>query len=246
MKLDLHYVDPRLVELYDLSNPRGADTDFYLQLASELDAHTILDLGCGTGLLTRDVAATNRQVLGVDPAPAMLNVARQHPGADRVQWIEGDSSVIGRPEADLVIMTGNVAQIFLGDDDWLITLKNIHKALRHGGYLAFESRNPQARAWEGWNRKVTYTFSDSPFGPIAEWLEVVEVKHDRVHFQGYNVFQQTGEELVVDSILRFRSLEEIRQSLGEARFTIEQVFGDWSRGPFVSTSRLMIIVARRD
>src|SRR6476646_3693079 len=31
MKLDLHYVDPRLVELYDRANPRGADTDFYIQ-----------------------------------------------------------------------------------------------------------------------------------------------------------------------------------------------------------------------
>jgi hypothetical protein len=30
MKLDLHYVDTRLVELYDRDNPRGVDTDFYL------------------------------------------------------------------------------------------------------------------------------------------------------------------------------------------------------------------------
>jgi hypothetical protein len=30
VKVDLHYVDKRLVELYDHDNPRGADTDFYL------------------------------------------------------------------------------------------------------------------------------------------------------------------------------------------------------------------------
>ncbi len=47
MKLDRHYVDPRLVELYDHDNPRGADTDFYLRLAAVLDARRILDLGCG-------------------------------------------------------------------------------------------------------------------------------------------------------------------------------------------------------
>lgn len=28
-RLDQHYVDPRLVDLYDIENPRGADTDFY-------------------------------------------------------------------------------------------------------------------------------------------------------------------------------------------------------------------------
>ena len=70
-KLDLHYAEPRLVDLYDIENPRGADTDFYVQLAAELDAHHILDLGCGTGLFTRELAAVNgRTVVGVDPAKA--------------------------------------------------------------------------------------------------------------------------------------------------------------------------------
>ena len=50
-------LNPRLVELYDIENPRGADTDFYLSLAAELDAHRILNLGCGTGLLPREVRA---------------------------------------------------------------------------------------------------------------------------------------------------------------------------------------------
>src|SRR5262245_24754341 len=107
MQLDRHYVDPRLVELYDIENTRGADTDFYLGLAAELDARTILDLGCGTGLLTRELAVDGRLVIGVDPAPAMLTYARRQPGAEQVRWIEGDSSALGAPAADLVIMTGN-------------------------------------------------------------------------------------------------------------------------------------------
>src|SRR4051812_49120790 len=107
-KLDQHYVDPRLVEFYDIENPRGADTDFYLGLAAELDAHRILDLGCGTGLLTRELAIPGRNVTGVDPAAAMLAFARRQPGAGRVQWIEGDASALGTPEANLLVMTGNV------------------------------------------------------------------------------------------------------------------------------------------
>ena len=246
MKLDLHYVDTRLVELYDRANPRGPDTDFYVRLAADLRAHTIVDLGCGTGLLTRELAIGDRQVIGIDPSPAMLSVARRGAGAERVHWIEGDSSAIGAPEADLVIMTGNVAQIFLSDEEWTATLNFIHAALRSGGYLAFESRNPEARAWEQWNRDATYTVRDSSFGPIEEWLEVVEVGNGRVRMKGYNVFQATGEVLVVDSELRFRSLDEMTQSLNQAGFQIEQVFGDWKLGPFLPTSRPMIILARRD
>src|SRR5258708_37804418 len=70
MKLDQHYTDPGLVELYDIDNPRGADADFYVQLAADLAAHRILDLGCGTRLLTRQLAVSGRQGVGVDPAAA--------------------------------------------------------------------------------------------------------------------------------------------------------------------------------
>ena len=164
VKLDLHYVEPRLVELYDRDNPRGADTDFYLSLATDLDAHRILDLGCGTGVLTRELAAVDgRYILGVDPAPAMLAVARRQPGAERVQWVEGDASAMGTAEVDLVVMTGNVAQVFL-DAEWAAALRAIHTALRPGGYLAFESRNPDDCAWERWTRLWSHARVTMPGG----------------------------------------------------------------------------------
>lgn len=245
MKLDLHYVDPRLVELYDQDNPRGADTDFYIQLADKLQARTLLDLGCGTGLLTRELAIAGRRVIGVDPAPAMLAYARSQPGAERVQWVEGDASALGTPSADLVLMTGNVAQVFLDDAEWVATLRHIHAALRPGGYLAFESRNPSDRAWERWNRAATYTQRDTPHGPLAEWLELVSVGEGRVCFAGHNVFTATGEVLVVRSELRFRTLAELTAALGNAGFTIEQVYGDWQCGSLRNSSRVMVFVARR-
>ena len=126
----------------------------------------ILDLGCGTGLLTRELATTGRHVVGVDPSPAMLAVARRHPDARGVQWVEGDARALGTPSADLLIMTGNVAQVFLDDDEWRATLAAIHAALRPGGYLAFESRNPDDRAWERWNQATT---SNDSTHPAARW-----------------------------------------------------------------------------
>lgn len=246
MELDLHYVDPRLVALYDIDNPRGADTDFYVALAASLNARRILDLGCGTGLLTCELAIHGRQVMGIDPSPMMLAVARQKPGAERVQWVEGDSTTLGTPEADLVIMTGNVAQVFLDDSEWSATLRAIHAALRPGGHLAFESRNPEAREWEQWNREATYERIDSPYGPMECWLEVVQVGDGRVRFAGHNIFNTTSELVVVNSELRFRSRTELSNSLINAGFLLEHVYGDWQRGPVTNSSRLMIFVASRE
>ncbi|HEU4327726.1 MAG TPA: class I SAM-dependent methyltransferase [Roseiflexaceae bacterium] len=246
VKLDLHYVEPRLVDLYDIENTRGADTDFYVGLAADLRARTILDLGCGTGLLTRELATAGRTVVGVDPAPAMLAYARRQPGGERVRWVEGDASALGAPGADLAVMTGNVAQVFLDDAEWADTLRALHAALRPGGRLAFESRNPDERAWERWNPETTFDRFDTPHGPVECWLEVLDVAPGRVRLQGHNRFAATGEVLVVGSELRFRSQAELTASLADAGFAVEHVYGDWRRGPLLDTSRVMVFVARRD
>jgi SAM-dependent methyltransferase len=245
-ELPQHYVDPRLVALYDIENASRDDTDFYLGLADELKAHCMVDLGCGTGVLTCELAAGGRQVVGVDPAPAMLAVARRRPGADRVRWVESDVHALRLRDVDLVVMTGNVAQVFLEDAEWRATLQAIHAALRPGGHLAFESRNPHDRPWERWNRDSTYERFDSPNGPMETWLEVVGVSNGRVQLEGHNVFLSTGEVLVARDELRFRSFEELAGSLTEAGFTIEDVYGDWQKGPFHDASHGMIFIARRD
>jgi len=245
MKLDLHYVDARLVELYDLENLRGADTEFYIRLAGELNAQKILDLGCGTGSLTTELAILGRQVVGVDPSAAMLSVAKRHPNAARVEWREGDSSLLGAPHADLVVMTGNVAQVFLEDSDLNATLQNIHAALRPGGYLAFESRNPEFKEWEQWNREATRAHLESPFGPVECWLEGTCLRGDRVYTEGHNLFKETGEVLVSSSELRFRSGAELTESLCRAGFIVQHVYGDWQLGPVVHNSRVMVFVVRR-
>jgi SAM-dependent methyltransferase len=246
MKLDQHYVDPRLVALYDIDNTRGDDTDFYVGLAADLDARTVLDLGCGTGLLTRELAVDGRLVIGVDPAPAMLAVARNQPGADRVRWVQGDAADLGTPDADLVVMTGNLAQVFLEDEDWADTLRAIYAALRPGGYLAFESRNPEDRAWERWNRAATYERFDSPHGPMESWLELVTVEDGWVRIEGHNIFTATGDVVVASSELRFRSMRELADSLIDAGFTVEHLYGDWHRGPLLSSSRVIVAIARRN
>ena len=119
-----------------------------MQLVDELEPNTIIDLGCGTGLLTRELVKDGRRVIGIDPSAQMLEHGKQQPGAEKIEWILGDSGQLGQlfvdseSTADLAIMTSNVAQVFLDDGEWQATLNNLAKALKPGGTLAFESRNP--------------------------------------------------------------------------------------------------------
>ena len=147
----------------------------------------------------------------------MLAFARRQPAAERVRWVEGDARALGTPEADLLVMTGNVAQVFLDDADWRTTLAASLAALRPGGSLAFESRNPEDRAWERWNRAATYARSDPPAGPMERWLALVRAGDGRGTFDGHYRFLSTGEAVVTRSELRFRGLKELTDSVDRRR-----------------------------
>lgn len=239
------YSDPRWVALYDLLNPYAADTEFYIGLAAELEARTVIDIGCGTGLLASELARRGHTVVGVEPSPAMLGVARGRAGADLVRWIDGDASVLGLEEADLVIMTGHVAQVISDDGDWRRTLVAAHRSLRSGGRLAFESLNPTPRPWLTWTSGSSRReVRDLEHGKIEAWTSLRDVRGKRVSFVNH-IRLASGEELTSPGLLSFRSAGALRGSLRAAGFQVEAAFGDWSRRPLTPFSPEMIFIARR-
>jgi SAM-dependent methyltransferase len=233
------YSDPRLVALYDALNPAGADTAFYLQLAH--GAGHIVDLGCGTGLLACELAQRGYRVTGIDPSPQMLQIARHRPEGKRVTWIEGDAGALPfAGHADLVVMTGHVAQIFLDDASLVATLQAVRRALRPGGRIAFESRNPAARAWEEW----TPERSRRRVQNVEVWQERDDtLDASRIAFTTFYRFED-GETLEARSELRFRTQAELTALLNQAGFTQIDWYGDWNRAPVEETSRELIAVAQ--
>lgn len=235
------YEDPRLVAHYDVDNPDGPDHDFYRSLANEVSASTILDLGCGTGILTVSLVDPARVVVGIDPSAAMLAYARKRPCAERVNWIQGDSQSIPPLEFDYAVMTGNVAQ-HIGHAEWPGTLRDLREALRPGATLAFESRNPLARAWDEWSSSDR-SVRETAHGQLEEWMTADEVDPETVRIRAFNRFISTGEVVVEEFNLRFRSLQEIVADLESAGFVVDSVFGDWKRTPFDGQASVMVFVA---
>jgi SAM-dependent methyltransferase len=234
-------LDPRIVALYDGDNPDGPDHDFDRALAEETGARSIVDLGCGTGMLTVSLATPGRRVVGVDPSAAMLDVARNRPGGDAVEWIHGDSRAIPDGPFDLAFLTGNVVQ-HIPDPEWIRTLADLRRALRAGGTLTFESRNPADRAWESWAGPATTR--DTAHGRLEERMEVEETGPGRVTVVFRSRFVATDEVVTDVQPFAFRDRATLTAQLDAACFDVEAVHGDFARGPLTEASRVMLFVAR--
>ena len=91
---DAIFEQQRLAAIYDPLDPDRSDLDTYLELARRFGAHSVLDIGCGTGTFACLLAQRGIEVTGVDPAAASLDVARAKPGADQVRWIHGEAAML--------------------------------------------------------------------------------------------------------------------------------------------------------
>lgn len=161
---------PQLAALYDPLDPDRSDLDAYEGIVEQLGAHAVRDVGCGTGTFACRLAARGIAVVGLDPAEASLRVAQTKPWADRVTWIHGTVGALPQAPMDLATMTGNVAQVFVTDEEWREALRAIRAVLRPGGRLVFETRNPRRKhGWDGTvsrriNALLRHTMASSSVG----------------------------------------------------------------------------------
>jgi SAM-dependent methyltransferase len=238
---DTHFEHPRLVSVYDAFEPERPDLDWYLDIVDELGARRALDVGCGTGRFALLLADRGVDVTGVDPAAGSLAVARAKPGSERVRWIRGDATGLPDIQVDIATMTGNVAQAISDPHDWDATLSGVHAALRPGGHLVFETRDPAFRGWEEWNREASYVVAEiEGVGSVEHWVELTDVSMPLVSFRSTWVFASDGEVLTSDSTLRFRERDEVAAALETHGYSVADVRDAPDR-----PGREFVFVARR-
>jgi SAM-dependent methyltransferase len=239
------FTDPRLVPLYDaVCNPRE-DIDFYVALAGVTPCR-VLDLCCGTGQLAAALAARAHAVIGVDAAAAMLAIARDRPHGDHVTWIHADVRTVSPAGAvDLVVLSGHAFQAFLSDADVQALLGTARRALSRGGRLAFDTRNPLARAWEQWTPAASRRRVSLPGGEVVDVaFRVLGVHGDRVDSALDYRFPATGERLESRQTLRFPTRSDVARHLATAGFVPEAWYGDWDGSPCTEQSPEVIVIAR--
>jgi SAM-dependent methyltransferase len=135
-------------------------------LAAVVDAFALgsgdvaVDLGCGTGQVALPLAATVRAVVGVDPEPDMLNVARRAAGrlgVSNASWVIGDDRDL--PRLGRALGDRSIAAVTIGQAlHWIDHRTLFDRArglLRSGGGIAILTNGtPLWLQDSGWSRSV--------------------------------------------------------------------------------------------
>ncbi len=225
------YTDPDLVAFYDWENPWAASDDFFCGFARAGDR--VLDLGCGTGMLAVELARRGHGVTGLDPAGAMLDVARGRGGGALVEWVQGDARTFDLGAVfDCILMTGHAFQTLLTPADRLAVMACVARHMAPGGRFVFDSRNPLCREWEEWTPDQSLETLEHPdLGPVERWNDVA-VEAGRVTYGTH--YRVRGRVLSAQSPIAFPSQAEIEEGIATAGLSVQRWLGgygdvEWSK-----------------
>jgi SAM-dependent methyltransferase len=237
-------------DLYDALLPVGAEVPFYVDLARQ-QAGAVLELACGTGQLTIPIALDGRPIVGLDQSHAMLTVAKGRASAAgaSVTFVQGDMRDFSLgSDFSLIFIARNSLLHLLSTVDLLAAFAAVSRHLAPDGVFAFDIFNPKvgmlARPFG--QRFPVMEVDTATFGPLS-----VETTHDYdsatqvSRATWYISTPERRDAWIVPLVLRSIFPQELPLLLSAAGLELVSRFGELSRAPFGSGSRVQLCLCRR-
>ena len=114
---------------YDFMASLQTKNDFFLNNLSR-NKSSVLDIGCGSGILAFDLAKYYEKVVAVDISPEMLEIAKLKRSAPNIQYLFMDAENLILDEKFDLITSANTFHHFRNLPN---TLQTIKKLLKPGG-----------------------------------------------------------------------------------------------------------------
>jgi len=218
----------------------AAELDDIIRLLGLSEGDAILDVPCGEGRHTVELAARGYRVTGLDLSRPLLDAARDR-AARRgvaVEWVEGDMRRIGRQaEFDGAICYWGSFGYF-DDGGNLEFLQEAARALRPGGRMIIDTHIMETllRVFtpRGWNR----------MGDV-HLIEERRFDHVRGRVETDWTLIRSGAIEEWSSSIRIYSYRQLAELLAEAGFSRSEGFDPTTGRPFVLGSPRLAMVATR-
>jgi SAM-dependent methyltransferase len=221
----------------------------------------VLELGAGTGRITRPLARAGIDIVGVDRSEQMLaraarlahperveGRARSRQARQRRRLVRGDIRFLPfrRESFAAVLAPYGVLQSLTTARDLAATLKSVARVLPHGGAFGLDLV-PEVGNWEEYTNQRRFHGRAG-----AAMLTLYEsVRRDRrrglTRFEERYVVRrgrQTREHRF-DLVFRTLTMAAMTRLLRRAGFAIDATLGDYRRGPWHRRADVWIILAKK-
>ncbi|MEZ4572328.1 MAG: class I SAM-dependent methyltransferase [Thermomicrobiales bacterium] len=195
----------------------------------------VLDIGCGTGMILREIAASGIECAGLDVTPEMIERGRSLAGDAglEIDWVVGDARTMRLGcSFRFIFMTGHAFQHLLTDDDIGSFFDRVREHLLDDGYLAFETRNYAAKSFGGSEEPTLWKTIVDGQGREVDLLigTIFDAETGVEHLIEERVIRETGERNRATSNLRYIDVTDLNRLLDEHGFEIIEQYGNWQKG----------------
>ena len=238
-------------EFYDSLTPNVGypqRADYYLELLKKLNhaAGLTLDLACGTGSFTIELAKRGIDVYGIDSSPAMLSVAQQKAAEEGLNLLflcqkMQDIDLYGT--VDTVFCTLDSINHLTKESEVQRTFQKVSLFMNPGGYFLFDVNTVFKHKEILSNRTFVYDMDNV----YCVWQNHYEAKTNRVgitldFFERRGSYYQRSSEHFYE---RAYETDRLLAWLDEAGFCVEAVYHELTFLPPSPDSERIVIAARK-
>jgi len=232
---------PLYLSLYDpvLRERTPGEVDAIERLLEIQPPLQLLDLACGQGRHSIELARRGYTVTGFDQSRFLLDVAaeRAESAGVTVRWVEGDMRQPPRIEGgyDVVLNLFTSFGYFVDEADDLAVLGAAARVLRPGGRLLIELINGD---------RVRRTFQEREWIPMGEAtvLERRSLDRDGRRMQVERTIVRDDQEEQAFHTLRLYSGAELAAMARQAGFPHLQLYGGWEAEPLTLESLRIVAI----
>jgi len=213
------------------------EVDHILSLTGILKDARILDLCCGPGRHSLELARRGFSVTGIDRYEEYLDKAREAAGQEglKVEFIRQDMRDLSQAESyDLVLSLFTSFGYFENDTDDQKVMANIYRSLKTGGQclLDMSSREVVAKTFQprGW------TECDGMIN-----LEEREIIDDFAKIRSHWILFKDNQRFDHTLIIRLYSAPELKRLLQEAGFCNIRAYGGLDGSPYDDKAKRLVV-----
>ena len=235
---------------YDWENAQTLgrrDVPFWRRVAGAAKG-PVLELGCGTGRVTRPLARAGIEIVGIDRSARMLDRARRAKASRHLTLVRGDIRALpfDAGSFSMVVAPYGILQSLTRPGDLSATLASVARVVEEGGTFGIDLV-PDVPKWREYANRVQLRGRAAG----AELTLVESVRQDRKRrlttFEQRYIERRRGRTRhhCFELVFRTLTVPQMTKQLERAGFEVDAVLGDYRGRPWDDRADVWIIMARR-